>query len=199
MNLEVLQVFALNHIILWNIITFAMIVITNIFPIMFFVIPDIAIFLWIFIAKKITVWYIPYILLIIWAFLWEFISYYMWYKYWYKILEHKFLKKDIIQKWINKLKEHPIKTLILWKLTPWVTRFIAILSGSLKTEPIKFSIINLIMIVYSISWMFLVRLIWISFLEKYLWEYIWYILFIGLIIYIFYHIYKIKKNNWIKE
>ena len=199
MSLEVLQNLALNHIILGNLITFVLMIVTNIFPIMIFIYPDIAIFLWVFIAKEITIWYIPYIILIIWAFIWEFISYLIWYRYWHKILEHRFLKKNIAKKWIEKLKQKPIKTLIIWKLLPWIVWIIPILSGALKTNPVKFTIVDLIMIIYSISLMFLVRLIWISFLERYLWKHIRYIVFIGIILYVFYHIYKIIKNNWIKE
>lgn len=193
---EVLKIFILNHEILGNIVVFILIIISNIFPLMFFILPDIAVFLWIFIAKKITVWYIPYILLIVWAFIWEFISYLIWYKYWYKILEHKYLQKDLLQNWIQKLKKNPIKILILWKITPWITRFIAVLSWCLKTDIKKYAIINLIMLIYSISFMFVVWLVWINFLWKYIKEdYIWYSIFWILILYAIYHIYQMIKRK----
>lgn len=192
---EVLQHFILNHEILWNIVIFILMTISNIFPIMFFILPDIAIFLWIFIAKKMTVWYIPYILLIVWAFIWEFISYLIWYKYWYKILEHKYLQKDIVQKWINKLEQNPIRILIIWKITPWVSRFIAVLSGCLKTNPIKYAIVNFIMVIYGISSIFLVWLVWINFLWQYIKEqYIWYSILWILVLYGIFYIYKMKRK-----
>ncbi len=192
--MEFLKTFILDNAILWDIIVFSIMLITNIFPVMIFILPDIAIFLWIFIANKVSVWYVPYILLIIWAFLWELISYFMWYKYWKKILQHKLLKKDIVDTWVRKLKQHRIKTLIIWKLIPWVMWFMPVLSWTIKINPILFSIINFIMIIYSISLMFFIWTTWLELLENYVWEYIWYLLFTILLIYIVYHIYSIKKK-----
>jgi len=199
MNFETLQIFLFNHEILGNISVFIIILITNIFPLMFFILPEFAIFLWIFISKKITIWYISYTLLILWALIWEFISYYIGYKYGYKILENKFLQNNFIKNWLYKLKKHPIKMIIIWKTTPWITWVIPILSWMLKINFIKFTIFNFIMVIISISSIFFIWLLWISFLEQFSWEYIWYISFTILIIYIIYHIYKIKKNNWIQN
>jgi len=78
--------------------------ITNIFPIMFFVLPEIFIFLWIFLAKTLP-WYIPYLAIVIWAILWEQLNFFLWYKYWEKILESRFLQKEISKKWIKKIQQ----------------------------------------------------------------------------------------------
>lgn len=196
MNIDLLIQIAWDNLIIGNLICFFIMLIGNITPIMFFLNPDIGIFFWIFLAKKVTVWYIPYISIILWSLTWESISYLIWYKYWYKILKGKFFQKKTIKTTLKKIESNWIKTLILGKIFPWIVWFIPILSGITKLSPKKFFITNFIMIIYGISIMFIIWFLWINLIEKYIWKQIWIILLILLINYIIFHtIYIIKKNS----
>jgi len=186
--------FVLNHIKLGLIIIFLWMITTNIFPIMFFILPEIFIFLWIFLAKHIA-WYIPYIFIILWAIIWEQINFYLWYKNWEKILNTKFFQKDISQKYIKKLKKHQIKTIIIWKLIPWIIWIIPILSGVIKMNPWKFFILNSIMITIAITNMFLIWYFGISIWEKYLWPNIYVVIWVILIFILLVHLVKIIKKT----
>lgn len=196
---EFLQNLATNHVILWHLVMSLIMFASNIVPVMFFIYPDIALLFGVFLAKKVVVWYwyIPYILLILWAYLWEIISFYIWKKYWNKILDYKFFKKDVSKKRIERFHRNSIKTLIIWKLVPWVVWFIPVFSWITKMDSKKFLIINLIMVTYSISMTFLFMLLGVNLLEKHIWERVRIAIWVLLAIYIIWHLiyeFKIKKK-----
>ncbi len=199
MDFHSIQVFATNHIILWQLVIFFWILITNIVPLMFFIYPDVFIFISVFLIKnRILPWYIPWWLLIIWAFIWEYISFYIWKKYWIHILDHKFFQKGLSKKWIGKLKENWIKTLIIWKMLPWIWWFIPVLSGITKLDTKKFLILDFIMILYGISLVFFSWLLWLNVAEEWFGKKVWFIIWWILIIYIIGHLiyeFKFKKNK----
>jgi len=187
--LHTIQTFAVNHIILWQIIIFFWILITNIVPVMFFFYPDIFIFISVFLVKNWLIsWYIPWLLLIIWALIWEYISFFIWKMYWKKILEHKYFQKDLIKKWVEKLYKNGVKTLIIWKIIPWVWWFIPVLSWITNLETKKFIFWDFIMIIYAISWVFFTWLIWLHFAEKIFWPIVRTILWWCFIIYVIWHL-----------
>lgn len=198
MDIHFLQQIVQNNIVLWEFIIFFWILITNIVPIMFFVYPDVFIFISVFIVKQnLLVWYVPFIILIFWAWIGEIISYYIWRKYWVKILNYKFFQKDISKKWIEKLKKNSVKTLIIWKVLPAIGWFIPVLSWITKMDPKKFVILDLIMIVVAISGVYFTWLIWAHFLQKWFWTKIWFILWTIFIVYIIGHLiyeFKFKKK-----
>ena len=192
--LENLQLLAQHNITLWIFITFFWMIIANIFPIMFFIYPDIFIFLWIFLATKFLPVWIPYILLILWAFIWETISYFIWYKYGDKILTHKFIKnnKKIIEL-VEKIKKNQVKTLIIWKLIPGVVRLIPVVSWAIKMDLKKFLIVNFLMIVYGITYLFVVWLVWFKIAFKFLWEKAWYLLIVIVVWYLIFEYVRRRK------
>jgi len=194
--LEQLQILSQNNISIWLAIMFFWMIIANIFPIMFILYPDIFIFLWIFLATKFLPWWIPYLLLIIWAFIWESISYFIWYKYWEKILQHKLIKnnKKVI-KILEKIKENQVKTLVIWKLVPGIVRIIPVISGAIKMDLKKFLLFNFLMIVYWISYLFIVWIIGLKIALHFLWEKAWYIIIPLVIIYIFYEYLKRRRKK----
>jgi len=198
MDIHFLQQIAQNNIILWEFIIFFWILITNIVPIMFFLYPDVFIFIAVFIVKQnLLVWYVPFIILIFWAWIGEIISYYIWRKYWVKILDYKIFQKDISKKWVEKLKKNSVKTFIIWKVLPAVGWFIPVLSWIIKMDPRKFVILDLIMITIAISGVYFTWIIWAHFLQKWFWIKIWFILWAIFIIYIIGHLiyeFKIKKK-----
>ena len=185
--------FISQHIYLWLGLIFGWMLVTNIFPIMFFVLPEIFIFLWIFLAKFLP-WYIPYLSIVLWAIIWEWINFYLWYKYWEKILEKKFFQKDLVKTYIEKLKNNPVKTLVIWKLIPGVIWIIPILSWVIKMNPWKFMITNSVMVAFSIFNMFLIWYFWISIFEKYFWPKVYIVIWILLVILLIYHAIKIIKK-----
>ncbi len=199
MDIHTIQTFAANHLILWQLIIFFWILITNIVPVMFFFYPDIFVFISVFLIQNwILPWYIPWGLLIVWAFIWEYISFYIWKKYWIHILEHKFFQKDLSKKWIEKLRKNWVKTLIIWKLLPWVWWFIPVLSWITKIDTKKFLIWDFIMITYAVSAVFFSWLVWLHFAEQWFWKKVWFILWWILIIYIIWHLiyeFKFKKDK----
>ncbi len=199
MDFHSIQVFATNHIILWQLVIFFWILITNIVPLMFFIYPEIFIFISIFLVKNwILPWYSSWWLLIIWAFIWEYISFYIWKKYWIHILDHKFFQKGLSKKWIGKLKENWIKTLIIWKMLPWIWWFIPVLSGITKLDTKKFIFWDFIMITCAISTVFFSWLVWLHFAEEWFGKKVWFIIWWILIIYIIGHLiyeFKFKKNK----
>ena len=199
MDIHTIQTFAANHLILWQLIIFFWILITNIVPVMFFFYPDIFVFISVFLIKNwIVSWYIPWWLLIVGAFIWESISFFIWKKYWIHILDHKFFKKDLAQKWLEKLRKNWVKTLIIWKLLPWVWWFIPVLSWITKIDTKKFLIWDFIMITYAVSAVFFSWLVWLYFAEQWFWKKVWFILWWILIIYIIWHLiyeFKFKKDK----
>jgi len=199
MDINTIQTFAMNHLILWQLVVFFWILLTNIVPVMFFLYPDIFIFISIFLVKKwILMWYIPWWLLIVWAFIWEYISFYIWKKYWVHILEHKYFQKDISKKWIKKLEQNWVKTLIIWKVLPWIWWFIPVLSGITKMDTKKFLFWDFVMITYAVSAVFFSWLLWLHFAEQWFGKKVWFIIWWLLIVYIIWHLiyeFKIKKNK----
>jgi len=189
-----MEIFIASHINLWLIIIFFWMIITNIFPIMFFILPEIFIFWGIFLAKHIN-WYIPYLAIVLWAIIWEQINFYLGYKYWKKILKTKFFQHNLVEKYMNKLKNNQVKTIIIWKLIPGVIWIIPILSGILKINPIKFFIINSIMITLAILNMFLIWYFGIYVWEKFLWKNIYIITWIFILFLFFFHLFKIIKKT----
>jgi len=185
--------FVSKHIYLWLGLIFGWMLVTNIFPVMFFVLPEIFIFLWIFLSKFLP-WHIPYLSIVLWAIIWEWINFYLWYKYWEKILEKKFFQKDLVKTYIKKLKNNPIKTLVIWKLIPGVIWIIPILSWVIKMNPWKFMITNSVMVAFSIFNMFLIWYFWISIFEKYFWPKVYIVIWILLVILLIYHAIKIIKK-----
>jgi len=193
--LEHLQILAQNNIIVWLIITFIGMIIANIFPIMFFLYPDIFIFLWIFLATKFVPVRVPYILLIIWAFIGETISYFIGYKYWDKILTHKFIQNnEKIIKFVEKLKNNQVKTLVIGKLIPWIVRVIPVISWAIKMDLKKFLIINFFMIVYGITYLFIVWLVWFKLALHFLGEKAWYLLIVIVIWYLIFEYIRRKRK-----
>ena len=191
----ILENFVHTHHILWLFIIFTGMLITNIFPIMFFILPDIFIFLWIFLVKNGIFWLIPYISIVIWASIWEFINFYLWYKYSEKVLKSPIMQKNISQKLIEKFKKNPNKTLIVWKLIPWIIWISPIIAWIIKMKPIKFFVINSCMVCIAIWITFIIWLLWINIWEKIFWEKIWIILIIFILILFIYHIIKYYKKN----
>ena len=171
-------------------------IIANIFPVMFFLYPDIFIFLWIFLATKFLPWWIPYLLLIIWAFIGETISYFIWYKYWEKILNHKFIKNNQkIIKLVEKIKKNQIKTLIVGKLIPWVVRIMPVVSWAIKMDLKKFLIINFLMIVYGITYLFVVWLVGFKIALHFLGEKAWYLLIVLVVWYLVFEYVRRRKEK----
>ncbi len=191
--LVMLENFSSDHILLWLIVLFFWMLISNIIPITFIIYPDIFVFLWIFIAAKLLPWRIPWIILIIWAFIWETISYFIWLKYWKKILKHKFFKNKKTNIRISKLKKNQTKTFIVWKLIPWIVRFIPFFAWIIKFDFNKFLILDFLMIIYWISYLFIVRLVWIKIAINFLWDIVRIILPIIIIIYLIVEYHRNKK------
>lgn len=193
--IESLQQLAVNHVVLWHIVMFFLMFISNIVPITFFLYPDIILLFWVFLAKKVVVWYwyIPFILLIVSAYLGEIISFHIWRKYWKKLLDYKFFRKDVSKKRIEKFQRNSVKTLIIWKIMPWVVWFVPVFSWITRMDFKKFLIVNLIMVTYSISMTFLIMLFGINLLESHIWKNVWIFVWIFLITYMIAHIiYKMK-------
>jgi len=186
-----LENFVHTHYIIWLLIILFWMLITNIFPIMFFILPDIFIFLGIFLVKSGNNIFLPYISLVIWASIWEFINFYLWYNYSETILKNKLMQKNISQKLIKNFQKNPIKTLVLWKLIPWIIWIIPIISWIIKMKPLKFFIINTIMVCIAIWIAFIVWILWINIWETLLWKKVWMIIGILVFILFIYHIWKI--------
>ena len=185
--IDFLNNFLLNHSFLWLIIIFFALIITNIFPVMFFVLPDIFIYLWLFLVKNGQIWYIPYLVIVFWAIIWEWINYFIWYKFWKKLLKESYMENEKIKKWIEKIRKNPIKNIAIWKLIPGIIWLIPLLAGFLKIDFIKFFIVNSIMVFVSIAIVFLWYFGVLSILEKYFWYKIW-ILF-AVILFVFRHLF----------
>ena len=195
-TLHILQNFAANHIQLGLIITFVWMIIANIVPITFVLYPDIFVFLGIFLASKFFPWWIPWLVLIFWAFLGEIISYYIGYKFWVKILEKDFFQKENVKSWIDKLKKNQVKTLLMWKLIPWIVRIIPVLAGSIKMDFKKFLFYDFLMIVYWISYLFLVWIVGLKVALHFFWDRVWYVF---PILVIWYLLWEYFKNNKITK
>jgi len=193
--LHTLQNFASSHIELGLLITFVWMIIANIVPITFVLYPDIFVFLGIFLATKFLSWWIPWLILIFAALIGEIISYFIWYKYWVKVLEKDFFQKENVKPWIEKLRNNQIKTLIIGKMLPGVVRFIPILAGAIKMDFKKFLIYDFLMIVYGISYLFLVWIVGLKVALHFFWEKVWYIFPILVIGYLVWEYYKNRKTK----
>ena len=173
---------------------FVWMIVSNIVPIMAVLYPDIFVFLWIFLATKFVPWWIPWLGLIFGALIGEVISDFLWYKYWVKVLEKDFFQKENIKTWIEKMKDNPVKTLIIGKLIPGIVRIVPVLAGALKMDFKKFLIIDFLMIIYWISYLFLVWMVWFHIALHFLWEKVWYLFPLLILIYLIWEYLKNKKK-----
>jgi len=196
--MEELKVFleniAANNLVLWYVILVLWMAISNIVPITFFILPDIFVFLWIFMAVKLVSWWIPWALLILGAIIWESISYFVWYKYGDKILKMRVFKSSFAKSFIEKIKKNQVKYFIIWKFTPWLMRIVPFSAGLIKMDFKKFLFYNFIMIVYWISYLFIVWIVWFKVALHFLWENAIYLFAVAVIIYLWWEIWK-RKNK----
>ena len=195
--LHTLQNFASNHVELWLFITFVWMIISNIVPITFVLYPDIFVFLGIFLAIKFFPWWIPWLALIFWALIWEIISYFIWYKYGIKLLEKNFFQKKNIKILIRKLKSNQVKMLIIWKLIPAIVRFIPVLAGAIKMDFKKFLFYDFLMIIFGISYLFLVWIMGLKVALHFFGEKVWYVFPVLVMWYLGWEYYKSRQK--IKE
>ncbi len=194
--LEILQNYINLHPYVGLIIVFIGIIITNIFPVMIFVYPDIFIFLGLFLAVKFFPWYVVWVVLVFGAFIWEIISYFIWSNFWNKILKFKFFQNQKIIEWIANMKNNSGKYFLIWKLIPGVVRVAPVVAWIIKMEIKKFLLLDFIMIIYGITYFFVVWLIGFNMLQHFLGDYVWYVVSFIILAYIFWEYYKrrIKKD-----
>lgn len=196
--MEELKVFleniVINNLTVWYVILILWMAISNIVPITFFLLPDIFVFLWIFIAVKLAPWRIPWSLLVIGALIGESISYLIWYKYWSRLLKLKMFKSSVGKKFFEKIKKNQIKFFIIWKLTPWLMRIVPFTAGVIKMDFKKFLLCNFIMIVYWISYLFIVWIAWFKVALHFLWKNAIYLFIVAIIVYLWWKIWQ-RKNK----
>lgn len=195
--IEIIKNFLLNNIEYWYIVIFLLIIIVNIFPVAFFIYPQIILIFAIFLVENTSLWYFMIIVLILWSLIWESISYFLWKILWKKILNKRKKDKKYITKFIISIKKNPIKTIFIWKFTPVIFAFIPLLSWITKINFFKFFIINAITTICAILYIGFIMLIWfksinfILFQDNYLLIILWIILLFATIFYIFK-----KKKLW---
>jgi len=183
-----------NFLIIFIIIIFLII---NIIPVMIFVTPELFI-MWI--VYMVVIWKISIftaiIAMVLWSIIWEIISYILWYK-WKKILfKINFITKNKqkIQIFEKKLRENPIRYLIIWKLLPFTTWFVPIVAWYLKIDFKKFFIINSIMVFWWIFSIFFIMYTGNNLLDIYLKAYKKELIITLFIIFIFIFLYKIFSS-----
>lgn len=167
-------------------VIFIVFIIINIFPVMFFLLPELFIltvfwlYLWWFIDL-----YLWFLSMFLWRVLWETISYIIWTR-WNKIFIK--YKNDKITDFVEKLKKNPIKTLFIGKLLPIFTWIVPFLSWLIRLNFYKFFIVNTLMIFWGLVMTFYFLYIWNIAIDKYFSDFkeyiICFIIFIILILFI---------------
>ncbi len=194
---EIIKEFLLNNIAYWYYVIFFLIIIVNIFPVAFFVYPQIILILAVFLVENSPIWYSMIIVLIIWSLIWESISYFLWKILWKKILNKRKEQKKYIKKIIVSIKKNPIKTIFVWKFTPIIFTFIPLVSGITKINFFKFLLVNSIATTLSILYISFIVLIWLKSINFILFQenYLLIILSLILIMLVLFYIVK-KKKSW---
>lgn len=180
--INLIETFLINHYILWIFLIWFFMYFSNIFPLMFFLLPDVTLLIAMYVAIKTHLIFLSYISLLIWWFLGEITSYIIWYKFWHKILEHNFIKKRISDKELINIKKRWIWGFVIWRMTPWIGRFMPLFAGIMKIKPLTFISINWIIYVSWISILFFSGVYWYNFLQEHFATYLPYI--ISIIIFI---------------
>lgn len=177
-------------------IIFIVFIVINIFPLMFFLVPEIFILavFWLCVSWKISFLY-WFLAMFLWSVLWETFSYYLWYR-WINIDKYKNQK---LNDFFIHFKKNEVKYLIIWKLLPFITWLIPVLAWIIKMNFIKFFIINTFIVFYSLFITFIFLYFWNKVIDKYFFEYKFEIvLFIFVILFISLFI-KIYKNKLWKK
>lgn len=178
-----------NHILIYAFAFFGMLI-SNLFPIMFFFFPEIVITSVIYLSGE---WkssiYLIFVFCLIWAIIWETISYFIG-KHIKKEKLYKYFKEENIKKIESIFLTHHKKSIIIWKMLPGITWLVPVFFGFIKYDFKKFFILNSLMIFYSLATFFATIFIGFSLFDYFFKEYSFYLFILLIIIFIFPHIYK---------
>lgn len=169
---------------------------SNIFPVMFFLFPEIIITSSIYLASEthISIYFV-FLFSFIWAVLWETFSFFIWKKIKKEFL-YRFFKKENVEKLKEIFHKHHKKSIIIGKMMPGVTWLVPVFFWLIHYDFKKFFLINSIMIFYSLATFFFSIVVWFSIFDMYLSEYKIHLFVILIIFFIFFHLYKKIKKNW---
>ncbi len=187
-----------NHFLIYA-FAFLGMLISNLFPIMFFLFPEIIITWAIYLQKQGNVSvYLVFIFLLIWAIIWETISYFIW-KNIKKEKLYKYFKQENVEKIENIFHAHHKKSIIIGKILPGITWLVPVFFWFIKYDFKNFFILNSLMIFYSLATFFATIFIWFSLFDYYLKEYSIYLFLAIIFFFVFSHLYKkISIKNWQK-
>lgn len=183
-----------NNPILIYAFAFLWMLISNLFPIMFFLFPEIIITWVIYLWKQgnLSI-YLIFFFCLIGAIIWETISYFIWKKLKKEKL-YKYFKQENIEKIEQIFHTHHKKSIIIWKMLPWITWLVPVFFWFIKYDFKKFFILNSLMIFYSLATFFATIYIWFSLFDYFFKEYSLYLFLLLISFFVFTHIYKkIKK------
>ncbi|MDD5213535.1 MAG: VTT domain-containing protein [Candidatus Gracilibacteria bacterium] len=168
--------------------------ISNLFPIMFFLFPEIIITSVIYLSgeRKVSI-YMIFVFCLVGAIIGETMSYFIG-KHIKKEKLYKYFKQENIEKIEAIFHTHHKKSIIIGKMLPGITWLVPVFFGFIKYDFKKFFILNSLMIFYSLATFFATIFIGFSIFEYFFKEYSLYLFIILIIIFVFPHIYKKVKN-----
>lgn len=167
---------------------------SNIFPIMFFLFPEIIITSSIYLANetKISI-YLVFVFCFIWAIIWETISFFIWKKIKIDYI-YRFFKKENVDKLKEVFLKHHKKSIIIGKMMPWITWLVPVFFWLIHYNFKKFFLINSLMIFYSLASFFITIVLWFSIFDLYFKEYKIYLFWVLILFFLFFPIYKKFKK-----
>jgi len=179
--------------------SFVWMLISNVFPFMFFVFPEIIITSAIYHStENLNSIYIIFIFSLFWAIIWETISFFIGKNINSNFL-YKYIKQDKLKKLTDIFTKHGTKSIITWKLLPWITWFVPVFFGFIQYEFKKFFLLNSIMILYSLLIFFILIKSLFVLTDLYLSDYKLTIFIIIIAIFIILHLFKNKISNIISK
>lgn len=192
-----MQEFILNYPYLLFVFVFLGMFISNIFPIMFVLLPELIIVTSIYYSTQTWISiYIIFVFALIWAILWETISFFIWKKLNNNFL-YKFIKKEKIEKLKDIFTKHNKKSIIIWKMMPWITWLVPVFFWLINYDFKKFFLLNSIMIFYSLAVFYFSLFVWFSVFEKFFGDYIWHLFIFLILLFVFLALYNYyKERKW---
>lgn len=180
----------INYPILLFVFAFIWMLVSNLFPIMFFLFPEIIITSSIYLSSETHISiYLVFLFSLFWAIIWETISFFIW-KHIKKDFLYKFFKKENVDKLKDIFHKHHKKSIIIGKMMPGITWLVPVFFGLIHYDFKKFFILNSLMILYSLATFFFSIVVWFSIFDMYFSEYKIHLFIILLIFFVSVPLYK---------
>jgi membrane protein DedA with SNARE-associated domain len=178
-----------NHFVIYAFAFFGMLI-SNLFPIMFFFFPEIVITSSVYIVKEWNISiYVVFLFCLFWAIIWETTSYFIG-KHINKDKLYKYFWEERVKKIESIFLTHHKKSIIIWKMLPRVTRIVPVFFGFIRYDFKRFFMLNSLMIIYSLTTSMISLFVGFAVFDYYFKDYSFYLFIILIIIFVFPHIYK---------